>query len=311
MEHVSFAKSVKEEITTLEIESLAKKRALLAGYIRINGSLLIRNKHSILRLPSENAKISKYIYSLLIDVYQCDVHIDFPKKAKRTLYVVSVNSKADVILDDLDINFLEGKISKNIVYNDETIAGYLTGVFLATGSINSPNTSNYHMELSINDENHAKWISHLFPRYKHTNIEPKITKRREKHLIYFKKSDQIAEFLLMMGAVSSCMEFENVRIDRDYRNSANRLTNLDTANMTKTVEAGKRQAKEIKELVDKIGLNNLGNQKIQMVAKYRMDYEASPLEEIASMVSEELDEDITKSNVNHILRKLHEMYIKL
>jgi hypothetical protein len=40
---------------------------------------------------------------------------------------------SDEIIEDLDIEFLEGKISKNIVFNDDTISGYLAGCFLASG----------------------------------------------------------------------------------------------------------------------------------------------------------------------------------
>ena len=40
----SFTSQVKEELTQNEYTSLERLRALLAAYIRINGSLVIRNK---------------------------------------------------------------------------------------------------------------------------------------------------------------------------------------------------------------------------------------------------------------------------
>lgn len=129
-------------------------------------------------------------------------------------------------------------------------------------------------------------------------------------MIYIKKSDQIADFLLLIGAVSACMDFENVRIDRDFVNNANRLTNLDTANMSKTVKSGKRQQEEIKFLINKYGLENLGNEKVQLAIKYRMEMMSAPLEEIASLISVDLNKHVSKSNVNHIFRKLHERYLE-
>ena len=311
MNRRSFAQHVKEELCSTSIESLAKKKALLSAYIRINGSVVIRNKHSLLTLSNENAKIIKYIYSLILDIYPSNVSISFSKKGNtKTTYTINVSNNVEDILNELDVNFLEGKISKSIVYDDDTISGYLAGSFLACGSINSPETSNYHLELAVNSENYAKWLSHLFLRYKNNKIEPRIIKRRNKYVLYFKKGDQIADFLVMIGAMSSAMDFENYRIDRDYMNNANRLTNLDTANMSKTVEAGKRQAHEIKYLVKHIGLENIGNKKTQLVASIRMEYISKPLDEIASIVSKELNEDVTKSNINHIFRRIHELYIK-
>lgn len=307
----SFAQHVKEELCHNAYESLALKKALLSAYIRINATVVIRNRHSLLTLSNENAKIIKFIYSLILDIYPSNVSISFQKKGNtKTTYTINVSNNVDDILDELKVNFLEGKISKDIVYDDETISGYLAGAFLAGGSINSPETSNYHLEIAVNSENYAKWLSHLFLRYKNNKIEPRIIRRRNKYVLYFKKGDQIADFLVMIGAMSSAMDFENYRIDRDYMNNANRLTNLDTANMSKTVEAGKRQAHEIKYLVKHIGLENIGNKKTQLVASIRMEYISKPLDEIASILSKELNEEITKSNVNHIFRRIHELYIK-
>ena len=307
----SFALHVKEELCHNSYESLEVKKALLSAYIRINGTVVIRNKHALLTLANENAKTIKFIYSLILDIYPSNVSISFQKKGNtKTTYTINVSNNVEDILDELKVNYLEGKISRDIVYSDETISGYLAGAFLACGSINSPETSNYHLELAVNSENYAKWLSHLFLRYKNNKIEPRIIKRRNKYVLYFKKGDQIADFLVMIGAMSSAMDFENYRIDRDYMNNANRLTNLDTANMSKTVEAGKRQAHEIKYLEKHIGLEALGNKKTQLVASIRLEYISKPLDEIASMVSKELGEEVTKSNVNHIFRHIHELYLR-
>lgn len=306
----SFAIHVKEEIADAEIESLAAKKALLSAYIRINGELTIRSRKSLLSLKSQNAKIIKYIYQLILDVLPTNTHINFLRKNHSTTYVINVDDRVDELLEFLDVSYLEGKISKNIVYDDETIAGYLAGAFLASGSINSPVTSNYHLEFSFNNENYAKWFTHLFLRYKSVHLNPKTIKRRNRYVVYFKKSEEIGDFLVLVGAQTSAMDFASVRIERDYSNQANRLENLDLANMSKTEEAGRRQAKEIKYLVNKLGLAGIGSKKVQVVASLRMEYTSRSLEEIAHMASEELKEEITKSNVNHILRRLHELYLK-
>jgi len=309
MKRVSFTKTVKDEIISSDLGSPDKKKAFLSAYIKINGSVIFRNKLSILQLHFKDAKVAKYLYSLLIEIYKSDARLSYVNKNKSRHYIVEIDSGVDEMIDDLGVSFLEGKISKEVVYDDDTIAGYLAGVFLSTGSVNSPETSNYHLEMSFNNENYARWLLHLFPKYSHTNIDPRLIKRREKYVVYIKKSDQIADFLLLIGAVTACMDFENVRIDRDFVNNANRLTNVDTANMSKTVKSGKRQQEEIKYLINKYGLENLGNQKVQLVIKYRLEMMSAPLEEIASLVSMDLNTHVSKSNINHIFRKLHERYL--
>ena len=165
----SFTSQVKEELTQNEYNSLERLRALLAAYIRINGSLVIRNKATRLTLKSENAKISKFLYTTINEIYDAHAKLKMNAKSnlsKRTIYSIEIDEASDTILEDLEVSFLEGKISKNIVKNDDTISGYLAGAFLAAGSVNSPETSNYHLEISLNSENYAKWLSKLFAKYK-------------------------------------------------------------------------------------------------------------------------------------------------
>ena len=310
----SFTSQVKEELTQNEYTSLERLRALLAAYIRINGSLGIRNKATRLTLKSENAKISKFLYTTINEIYDAHAKLKMTTKnnlSKHTVYSIEIDEASDTILEDLEVSFLEGKISKNIVKNDDTISGYLAGAFLAAGSVNSPETSNYHLEISLNSENYAKWLSKLFARYKNSNIEPKIIKRRDNFVIYFKKSDQISNFLIIIGAVSSCLEFEDVRANRDLVNNANRLTNMDTANMKKMLETGLRQIKEIELIDKKLGIKNIPNEKAKLLCNLRKENESASLTDLATLMSEALDKPITKSNINHLFRYLHELYERL
>lgn len=310
---ISFTQVVKEELVNNTYESTDRLKALLSSYIRINASMVFSYKKTSLLLKNENAKISKFIYETINGIYGEVAHLSFKDKGntKKTYYFINIEEKVDEILSDLDIDFFEGKISKNIVNNDDTISGYLAGAFLASGSVNSPLTSNYHLEISLNNENYAKWLSKLFAKYKNSNIEPKVIKRREHFILYFKKSDQIADFLIMIGAVEACMEFENVRVDRDFANNANRLANGDMANMRKTLAAGKRQAEEMRVIEEKLGIKNIPNVKERELAFMRLENDSLSLIELANILSEKLGKTVTKSNVNHLFISLHKLYERL
>lgn len=310
----SFSKIVKEEIINSDYSNIDKLKALLSSYIRINGSLLFQNKDTKLLLKSENAKISRFIYESLSNFFPNSFTLNFIKKHNfnKVIYEIKMESKVEELLDFLDISFLEGKISKNVVYNEETISGYIAGAFLASGSINSPMTSNYHLEITVNSENYAKWICHLFLKIKNRSIEPKITKRRDKYIIYFKKSDQIANFLVFIGAIDSCLEFENIRVTRDITNNANRLQNGDAANMKKTYETALRQIQEIKWIDKVYGIENLENEKERKLCYLRLENETASLNDLAKMMTNEFANDgleITKGIVNHLFRTLHKRYL--
>ena len=309
----SFTSQVKEELVNNTYPSSDRLRALLSAYIRINGSLVFRHKSTLLQLNMENAKIAQFIYKNINDIYETNAELIVKERNnlnKSRSYIIEIDESSEEIMSDLEISFLEGKISKNIVKNDDTISGYLAGAFLAAGSVNSPVTSNYHLEIALNSENYAKWLAKLFARYKNSNIEPKIATRRDQYVLYFKKSDQISNFLIMIGAVSSCLEFEDVRADRDLNNSYNRLTNMDTANMKRTIETGKRQAEEIRVIDKYLGIDNLGNIKERELCHLRLENEAASLQELADLMSEKFKKTITKSNINHLFRSIHEFYLR-
>lgn len=310
---ISFAKSVKEEITLNEYFSNPRLKALLSAYIKISSSVIFKDKKTGILIRSENAKIAKFFYENINKLYDAKAHIQYEKKSKlskHTTYVVKIDD-ADYLLSDLNVSFLEGKIPHEIVYDDDTISGYLAGAFLASGSVNSPATSNYHLEIALSFENYAKWLSKLFAKYKNSNIEPKIIKRRDKYVIYFKKGDQISSFLIMVGAVNAAMEFEDARMSRDLINNSNRLVNIDTANMSKVVKTGSRQKKEILIIDKRLGINNLKNEKAKRLAKLRLENESASLDDLAALLSEEMNVPITKSNINHLFRYMHEIYLKV
>lgn len=301
---ISFAQLVKEELTN-NTYSIPRKKALLSAFIKINGVISFKNKKSVVTLKSEFAKIARFIYEGINELFpNIDIHLSFVKTKSKLTYHILIND-ADQLLDELCISFIENKISRDIVYNDDTISGYLAGAFLVSGSINSPKTSNYHLEIALSEENYAKWFLKLFVKYRKSNILAKMTTRRSKYIVYIKHSVLIVDFLVLIGAVNACMEFENERINRDYINNTNRLDNIDTANMNKTINTAKRQLADIAKIESLKGLGYLKKEKLILVASLRKENESASLEDIANMMSESLKTPISKSNVNHLFRRIH------
>lgn len=307
---VSFTQKVKEEVTSANFSD-ADLRAVLAAFIKINGSLSYVNGKEHIVLKTENAKIAKFIYRSINRIYGVPSRFTYSKSMsfKKKLFYNIVIEESDYVIQDLEISFLEGKISKNIIANDEMIAAYLAGAFLASGSVNSPKKSNYHLEVVLNDDSFAKWFSKLFVKYHKGQFSAKVIKRRNQYVVYIKRSQQIADFLVMIGATNTALEFENVRIDRDFANIGNRLINLDNANYKKATSAAKNQIKDIKYIDKVLGIERVQNKKMQALMKIRLKNEDLSLNELANLLSEEMGKEVSRSNVNHLLRAIHQMAI--
>ena len=122
-----------------------------------------------------------------------------------------------------------------------------------------------------------------------------------------KEAEKISEFLNIIGGHSALLRFEDIRIVRDMRNSVNRLVNCETANLNKTISASLRQVENIRYIENTVGLDILPD-KLREIARLRVEYQDVTLKELGEMVS---SDKISKSGINHRLRKIDEIAEKL
>ena len=306
---MSYASEVKKELTTLEVH-FGNAKAELMALIRMNGSLGLSNHRFILNVQTENPATARRIYSLLKQFYDVESELLVRRKMKlkkNNLYIVRLNKGSDYVLKDLDIldGFqLKETVPLDFLDDDAKVRSYLRGAFLATGSVNNPETSSYHLEIYSLYEDHNQTICEMMNRH---GLNARTAKRRSGYITYLKEAEKIADFLSLIGATSSMLKFEDIRIMRDMRNSVNRIVNCENANFNKVADAANRQIESIKYLDKKIGLNNLPV-KLQEIAIARMAHPEVSLKELGELVP---GGPISKSGVNHRLRKIMEQAEKM
>ena len=175
---------------------------------------------------------------------------------------------------------------------------FLRGAFLAGGSVTDPQKG-YHLELSTSHQSVSREMLALM---RELELEPKDAPRKGNAIIYFKQSDRIEDFLTSIGAPISAMEVMNAKLEKDLRGSVNRRVNCDAANLDKAVEAAMVQIEAIHKLEESGVLATLP-EKLQEVANLRREHPADTLIQLA----QRCDPPITKSALNHRLRKLIDM----
>jgi DNA-binding protein WhiA len=307
---VSFAAQTKKELTQYQNEDECCEKAELAALIRMNGSVQLTNQRIVLDISTENAAIARRIYSLLKKKFGIHTELLVRKKMrlkKNNVYIVRVPNQVQPILSELRIvsegfMFVPG-IDKSIVKSSCCKRAYMRGAFLAGGSVNNPEGSSYHMEISSMYEEHSQALCQLVNKF---DLNARCIERKKGFILYIKEGEKIIEFLSLIGAHQALLRFEDVRIMKDMRNSVNRLVNCETANLNKTIGAAVRQIDNIKLLQKEIGLHNLPD-KLREVAEIRLKHPDMNLKEVGDM----LKGSVSKSGVNHRLRKIDELAEKL
>lgn len=303
---ISFSRTVKEEIVFNEFETCCGK-AILAALIKLNGTLSLSNTGLTIDIRTENAKIASKTHKLLKEIYQPNIEFKVLRKMrlkKNNIYVVKVN-KAKEILDDLGLyagfgltDVPQGQITAKQCCK----RAFLAGAFLAAGSVNHPSTANYHLEISVNNEELASYIQYLMNTFE---LNAKIITRRNRYIVYLKSAEKIGDFLGLVGASSSYMSYESIRIDRDFINNINRLENCEIANEMKTMNAANQQIKDIQIIQNTIGLALL-DEKTRMIAEVRLENPDVSLNELANLYEAKTGQKISKSGLHHRFKKIKE-----
>ena len=303
---MSYASDVKKELTMLEVHPEHAK-AELAALIRLNGTLKQTHNHIRVTIQTENAAIARRIYSLIKDLFDVQAEISVRRRMKlnkNNVYFIRLNQQAKQILMELEIFEVmlhELSLPKSIKGNEQKARSYLRGAFLARGSVNSPETNSYHLEIHSNDK---VMNEDNFEMMKRFDLNPKTHERRNGgYMTYLKEAEKIADFLGIIGANNSLFHFEDIRIVRDMRNSVNRLVNCEQANLNKTVDAATKQIEAILRIDEEFGLESLP-EKIQEIATLRLENPEASLKELGELFP---GEPISKSAVNHRMRKLVKM----
>ncbi|MDE6935003.1 MAG: DNA-binding protein WhiA [Oscillospiraceae bacterium] len=227
------------------------------------------------RLPSEGEQ--KYIFQ-----------ITEMKKISRMIDAFGFDSRQSPVLH-INFGLLEEECCR---------AAFLRGAFLAGGSITEP-SKRYHLELVTS---HAQASRELAALLTDMGRQPRQTARSGCQVTYFKSSGQIEELLTVMGAPRSALELKNTRAEKQLRNGVNRRVNCEAANLDKAVDAAQEQLLAIRRLYELDRVEGLSAQLKETII-LRETYPELTLSQLA----EEFDPPITKSGLNHRLRKLVEL----
>lgn len=170
--------------------------------------------------------------------------------------------------------------------------------FIQSGSISDPEKF-YHLEIVFSSREEAEEIRQLMEDY---DLEGKIAVRKGHYVVYLKEGSQIADMLRVMEASMALMEFENIRIVKEMRNSINRQVNCEAANLGKTISAAVKQVEDIRYICSTVGLDNIP-ESLADTARMRLQYPEATLKELGEL----MDPPLGKSGVNHRLKKLGEL----
>lgn len=285
---MSFSSEVKEELETVVPGARHCRLAELGALVAYGGIVKKTLSDRQIAIKSENEIIERKYFTLVKKTFMID------ECAELVLQALKVPDEEQDVPDRT--------VSRLLLKQSCCKRAYLRGAFLCVGSMSDPKKG-YHLEFVCEHEEQAKQIQSVIADFE---LEAKIIRRKNHYVVYMKEGAAIVDLLNVMGARLSLMYLENLRVEKEVRNSVNRKVNCEAANITKTVHAASRQIEDILYLQQHYGMENLP-ESLREMAEIRLEYPESPLQELGRY----LNPPVGKSGVNHRLRKLSELADKI
>ena len=295
---MSFSSNVKAELCK---DSLSKKSCAVAeGY----GVLLYCNTFSSteIRIITESRDFAARLPRLFKKAFGITFDQEPAARDRGKLqFAISSEDKIAKIFETLQMDLkasLTLHVNFGMLEEEAECMAYLRGAFLAGGSVTDP-AKRYHLEMTTS---HYKVSRETCALLIECGFSPKELSRGGNNILYFKQSDYIEDFLTAIGAQVSAMGVMEAKVEKDLRNGVNRRVNCETANLTKVVDASMGQMAAIRALEEAGELDKLPG-KLRETALLRRENPEATLQELAAM----LNPPITKSAINHRMRKLLEL----
>lgn len=179
---------------------------------------------------------------------------------------------------------------------------FLRGAFLVCGSVTDPQ-KDYHIEFSVTK---AKLCEDLMQIIGDLGLKCKKILRNNSYVVYSKEAESIEDYIGTMGANNAFLEVMQTRAMKDIKNQINRRSNFESANMSRSIEAGLKQVTLIEEVLSKIKLSDM-TKDLGELCSLRLENPDISLDELGKMMNPEL----SRSAVSRRFKKLEKIAAEL
>lgn len=318
---MSFASETKNELARIEPEKKCCMLAEISGFLRVAGSigLVGFGKFKII-ITTDNPAVARHYKKLIQDYFGIETKLEIGegkavgknRSSKKFSYSITIDAdnRSEQILRETGIllvregnNYISDGIYSGIVRTKCCKKAYLRGVFMGAGTMSDPEKG-YDLEFVLESATMAADLKKLINSF--VDLSCKVTERRGKHVVYMKKADYISDMLAIMGASSQVFSMEETRIKKEMVGSARRMSNCDSANMDRSIEASMKHIEAIKKIQETKGLASLP-ESLREAAELRLEH---PDISIAAL-GELCDPPMKKAGINKRLMRIQEIASKL
>ncbi len=207
------------------------------------------------------------------------------KRYYESLLSDAKNDEADTAISDLSALRCPG-----------CCPALLRGIFLSCGSVSDPSRHEANLDLSFSDEKQADEAEALLSAL---GFGFRRRMRRSSFVLYMKSGDAIGGFFAEAGVNRVLFDVSNAALMSDVANFANRRSNTDIHNLSKSTDASERVCEAIR-YIECEGKSHLLDETLAETARIRLEYPELSLSQLAAASPTA----VTKSTLANRLRRI-------
>ena len=303
MPGMAMTAAVKDELSRLQISKPCCRKAEVSALLRFAGGLHLVGGHIVVEAELDTGAAARRLRKDIHDVFghQSELsvmHAGGLRKGNR--YVVRVHQDGEQLARQAGLIDASGRPVRGLPPN--LVNGSLCdaesawrGAFLAHGSLTEPGRSS-SLEVTCPGPEAALALSGAARRLQ---ISAKPREVRGVDRVVIRDGDAIAALLTRLGAHESVMAWEERRMRREVRATANRLANFDDANLRRSaraaVAAGARVQRAMQILGDEIPDH------LAQAGRLRLDNQQASLEELGALADPPMTKDAIAGRIRRLL----------
>lgn len=284
---MSFATEQKDDIIATIKKSACCRRSLLLGALSARATVSLET----VSMAVSSSDTIDFLSTHIFEFYGKEPDVLPHQKGGRGKEILFDSKSASKYLSNLKTS-IDFKPKCALCQS-----AFLQGMFLVCGRVSDP-SKQHSLEFSVEPSR----VDVIIEYFSTLGFSFSKIQRGTEACVYTKRSDTIEDFFALASMNNTVFKLMNAKINSEVRNNVNRVSNCETNNISKAVDAATKQVALIRELESRGLLGSLPEELLE-TAKLRMRYEDMSLSQLAMAMST----PISKSGLSHRLKKLTEL----
>ena len=294
---------VKDELAHLVVTKPCCRKSEVAAMLRFAGGLHIVSGRIVIEAELDTGAAARRLRREIAEVYghASELVVVAPAGLRKgNRYLVRVVKDGEALARQTGLLDSRGRPVRGLP--PQVVAGSMCdaeaawrGAFLAHGSLTEPGRSSA-LEVSCPGPEAALALVGAARRL---GLPAKAREVRGVDRVVVRDGDAISALLIRLGAHDSVLAWEERRMRREVRATANRLANFDDANLRRSaraaVAAGARVARALEILGDEVPDH------LAAAGRLRLDHKQASLEELGTLADPPMTKDAVAGRIRRLL----------